>query len=145
MEPAREAVSLSRFLPVVIISRCFHLPQPRGGARQSASSRSHLSVRSAVSHRCFYLRSGIRAFFGCGGINLSHVCPQCTLECNNRSFVQALSAKRLLHPCYFILILHGKTFCPAFQIDTEHPWPSNKRNKLCSRVICAAFRECLVI
>lgn len=95
-----------------------------------------------MSQGCFYLRIGIKASFGGGGINFSHICP---LECNNGAFVRALSVERLLHPCYFTLLLHGKTFCPAFQIDPERPWQLNKRNKLSSPVFCAVLRGCLVI
>lgn len=93
-----------------------------------------------MSRRCFYLRTGIIAFFGGGGINFSHICPA---ECNNRSFVQALSVERLLHPCYFILLLHGKTFYLAFQIDTERPWQLNKRNKLPSPAFSYCFQGVL--
>jgi len=95
-----------------------------------------------MSHRCFYLRTGIIAFFGGGGINFSHIC---LLERGTRFFVQALSVECLLHPCYFILLLRGKTSRPAFQIDTELLWQLNKRNKLCSAAFYAAFRGCLVI
>lgn len=91
---------------------------------------------------CFYLTVGIKAFFRGRGINFSHICP---LECNNGAFVQALSVERPPHPCYFTLLLHGKTFCPAFQIDPERPWQLNKRNKLSSLVFCAVPRGCSVI
>lgn len=114
-------------------------------SRQHVSRPDHTwAVWRAVSRRCFHLRIRRMALLGGGGINFSHICLQWTQECHNKCFVRALSVECFLHPCYFIL-LHGKTFCPAFQIDTESPWQLNKRNKLSSPVLYAAFRGCLVI